>query len=98
MELDRLFSFHENSLRGVPKLRRSLYPQIDWKQPAICLWGGGGVGKTTLLQQYLLEKYPDVKKVLYTSADNIYVASLGLFATAEEYFPYGGELLLIDEV
>jgi len=98
MDLDQLFAFHENSLKKVPLTRRYLYSRLDWTQRAICLWGARGVGKTTLLQQYFLEKYNDVEKGLYISADNIQVASLGLFSIAEEYFKYGGELLMIDEV
>jgi predicted AAA+ superfamily ATPase len=77
---------------------RYLLDQINWKAQALCLIGGRGVGKTTLMCQYLLQHYKDVSEALYFSADNIFVASHGLFAIAEEYFKFGGKAVFIDEV
>ena len=97
--LEKLISLHQEVMSTTPANRqRYLLNQINWKAQAICLIGGRGVGKTTLLCQYLLQQYKDVSEALYFSADNVYVASTGLFAIAEEYFKFGGEALFIDEV
>ena len=37
-------------------------------------------------------------KNVYISADNVEVSAGGLFRTAKEYFQYGGEALIIDEI
>jgi predicted AAA+ superfamily ATPase len=39
-----------------------------------------------------------VEKCLYISADNVEVAALGLFPIAKEYFQYGGDALIVDEI
>ncbi len=97
--LDQLFPIHSHAVRGVPQnIRRYLYNQIRWSSKTLCLSGARGVGKTTLLIQHYFEAYKNVEKCLYVSADNIHVASTGLFAIAQEYFKYGGEAIIIDEV
>lgn len=97
--LEKLIALHQEVISTTPaNIQRYLLDQINWEAQAICLVGGRGVGKTTLMCQYLLQYYQDVSEALYFSADNIYVASHGLFAIAEEYFKYGGKALFIDEV
>lgn len=96
--LEKLFSFHQEVMSSLPRIERYLLDEINWKEQAICLIGSRGVGKTTLMCQYLSKRYKDVSQALYFSADNILVAAHGLFAIAEEYFKYGGSALFIDEV
>lgn len=97
--LDEIISIHEEVVNSISrKHQRYLYHQINWDQQAICLLGSRGVGKTTLMCQYLLEKYGSSEYALYISADNVFVLSKGLFATAMEYFRYGGQALFIDEI
>lgn len=57
-----------------------------------------GVGKTTLMLQYLAEKYPRPEKGLYVTADHPYFYNTTLLDLASEWYSHGGELLLIDEV
>ena len=97
--LEELFYIHKKTVDGVPlTFKRYLYEKIDWDSSPLCVTGARGVGKTTMLIQYYHEKYGDVEKCLYVSADNIEVSALGLFKVAKEYFKYGGEALIIDEV
>lgn len=99
MDLQPLFTIHQNTLQNVPRgHKRYLYDQISWKSQALCLSGARGVGKTTLLHQHYLQTFGSVEKCLYLSADHVQVVSMGLFAIAQEYFKYGGEALIIDEV
>lgn len=97
--LDSLFAIHQNVMRQLPlEWKRYLYPQIKWSTQALCLTGARGVGKTTLLLQHYHDRYNSVEKCLYLSADNILVIAEGLFNIAQEYFQYGGEALIIDEI
>lgn len=96
---DELFYIHRKSVEGVPvKFRRYLYDSIDWDSPHICITGYRGTGKTTLLLQHYVEKYNDVEKCLYVSADNVVVSAFGLFNIASEYFKLGGAAIIIDEI
>lgn len=78
--------------------RRYLLSKINWKNSLIGITGARGVGKTTLLLQYYLDYFGDVRDCLYFSADNINVINSGLYNLAEEFFKLGGKTLLIDEV
>jgi uncharacterized protein len=97
--LDEIFYIHAKTVENVPvAFKRYLYDKIDWASGRVCVTGARGVGKTTMLIQHYHEKYGDVEKCLYVSADNIEICAMGLFNTASEYFKYGGRALIIDEV
>lgn len=97
--LDDLISIHREVIGHTPDLtHRYLFKQINWDAKSICVFGDRGVGKTTLLCQALITRYKSVENALYFSADNIHVASLGMFSIAKEYFALGGKALFIDEV
>ena len=97
--LEELFYIHRKVVEGVPlDFKRSLFTVIDWGSPPLCIFGPRGTGKTTMLLQHYHEKYHDVEKCLYISADNVEISALGLFKIAKEYFKYGGQALIIDEI
>jgi len=97
--LEELFFIHKKITEDTPlDFKRYLYNQIDWKAQAVCVMGPRGVGKTTLLLQHYHEIYHNVEKCLYVSADNVEVSVFGLFQIAKEYFQYGGDALIIDEI
>ena len=81
----------------VPEYKRFLFSKIDFEERLIGVLGSRGVGKTTILLQYLHEIYKD-KKTLYIMADHPIVAKLGLFDIADEFQKKGGEILIIDEI
>jgi len=81
----------------VPQYRRFLFDKIDFNERLIGILGSRGVGKTTLLLQYLHTIFK-AKKTLYIMADHPAVAELGLFAIADEFQKKGGEVLIIDEI
>jgi len=97
--LEKPFAIHNNTVKNTPReFKRYLYAGIDWKSDAICVTGARGTGKTTMLLQYYHEHYGDVEKCLYISADNVEAAGEGLFNLASEYFNFGGQALIIDEI
>lgn len=97
--LEELYYIHNKVISGTPlAFKRYLFEDIDWDAQCICVTGGRGVGKTTLLLQHYHERYDDVESCLYLSADNVEVSAMGLFRTAKEYFSYGGKALIIDEI
>ena len=81
----------------VPDYKRFLFSEIDFNERLIGILGSRGVGKTTILLQYLHKVYKD-KKTLYIMADHPIVVQLGLFTIADEFQKKGGELLIIDEI
>ena len=62
----------------------------------IALIGSRGVGKTTLLLQYLQQYSSD--EALYFSADDLTIANFGIISIVEEFYALGGRVVVIDEV
>ncbi len=81
----------------VPKYKRFLYNEIDFKERFIGIIGARGAGKTTLLLQYLKED-TNANETLYIIGDHPLVASEGLFAIADAFQKVGGKVLIIDEI
>jgi predicted AAA+ superfamily ATPase len=59
--------------------------------------GQRGVGKTTLLLQYL-KKHFKVHEFLYFSADDVYITDTKLYDIADEFSRLDGKVLVIDEI
>ena len=64
----------------------------------IAIFGARGVGKTTLLFQYLKELQNNNKKALYISMDYPFLVGVDLLDIVENFIDDGGEYLLLDEV
>ena len=77
---------------------RELMQQINWDQRLISIRGARGVGKTTLMLQYLKLNGCDCKRSLYISMDSVYFATHTLLEFVEWFYQLGGKQLLIDEV
>ncbi len=77
---------------------RSFINSIDWSNRFIGIKGSRGIGKTTLILQYLKMNYKTGNKVLYVSLDDLYFAENSLYSLADNFHKKGGELLAIDEV
>ncbi len=97
--LNELFHIHNRNIAAVSTtFKRYLYQQINWDNRLVIITGARGTGKTTMVLQHFLERYNDIKKCLYISADNPLVLKEGLYNTGVEYFKYYGDCLIIDEV
>jgi len=60
--------------------------------------GFRGVGKTTVLLQYIKKHYGDSEKALYITLDDLYFTENKLINLAEDFISMGGQHLFIDEV
>lgn len=79
--------------------KRFLYNKIDFNQKLIGIIGPRGVGKTTLILQYLKEKYNKDETALYFLADNVLFKKGDLLNLAREfYLKHGGRLICVDEI
>ena len=98
--MESLFERHIEYLTDVPTVfERELMRIIDWDSRLILIRGPKGVGKSTLMQQYVLKHY-DVtdRHALYCSADTSYFATHTLIDTAASFVRQGGKHLFIDEI
>lgn len=78
---------------------RSLMDTINWDSRLIAIRGARGVGKTTLMLQYLKQNYADdSKSALYASLDSVYFTQHTLIELAEQFHLKGGRCLFLDEV
>jgi len=78
------------------KYTRNEFNFINSKERLIALIGPRGVGKTTLLLQFL-QQYT-IDEALYFTADDISIANFGIVAIVEEFYSLGGRVVVIDEV
>ena len=60
--------------------------------------GSRGVGKTTLMLQYLKQHYGHDDTALYISLDNIWFANHQLTTLVDDFVKRGGKHLFLDEV
>lgn len=77
---------------------RSIYHSINWNGRLIAIRGAKGVGKTTLMLQYIKMNGADAKRILYASLDSAYFTQHSLLDFAENFYKRGGEHLFLDEV
>lgn len=77
--------------------RRYIYNKINWDGRLVGIVGARGVGKTTLMLQYIKQNL-DTKSALYVNAEDFYFASHRLSDLADEFCKMGGKYLFVDEV
>ena len=78
---------------------RSIIHEINWKTRLIGIKGARGIGKTTLLLQYIkLNHSNELEKTLYISLDSIWFSNNSLVDLVESFIKKGGKYLFLDEV
>lgn len=90
--------FYEKYAQTNTKSIRGYADTIDWSNRLIGIKGSRGVGKTTLLLQYIKKNFKPDNKVLYVSLDHFWFAENKLYNLADNFYKRGGELLVLDEV
>lgn len=97
--MDVLYQYNNNILKNIDdKYFRFLINEIDWNQRLIAIKGARGVGKTTLLLQYLKFILNNRQESLYVTADHYWFYTHNLVETADAFYKDGGRYLFIDEV
>ena len=76
---------------------RYLYNDVNWNARMIAITGARGVGKSTMVLQYIKTQISDCK-VLYISADHTFFTTHTLVEVADDFSKEAGSLLVIDEV
>jgi len=84
-----------NSLEAIT-YRREAFKYINNKERMVGLIGSRGVGKTTLMLQYISQF--ESGEALYFSADDLLVLNYGIYDIVEEHYALGGRVVAIDEV
>ncbi|HMP99018.1 MAG TPA: AAA family ATPase [Cyclobacteriaceae bacterium] len=78
---------------------RGLMDEINWKARLIGIKGARGVGKTTLMLQYIkLHLQKEIESSLYVSLDNIWFGDNRLVDLVDTFVKHGGKYLFLDEV
>lgn len=96
--MDKLFSFFKHKLEDTStRYFRYKYHEIHWSGRVFGIVGPRGVGKSTMLLQYIKENL-DVAHSLYISADQLYFATHSLLEVADQFSKMNGKHLFIDEI
>ena len=103
MENATIETLYETSERIVKSAKtdftRYLYDKINWNNDLIGIKGARGVGKTTLMLQYIKQNFKnDSSKALYVSLDNLWFANHTLSQVVDYHYKNGGTHIFIDEI
>jgi predicted AAA+ superfamily ATPase len=97
--LENIVRFHAGIINDTPlSFTRYLYDKIDFNERLIGIVGQRGVGKSTLMLQYLKKNFINPEDGLYLSLDNPIVAGINLTLFTEDFVAKNGKLRILDEV
>lgn len=98
--MEVLFKKHKLLISQVSMdIVREMMNVINWEKPLVAVRGSRGVGKTTLIRQYIKKTYGvDAGDALYCVMDSMYFTSHSLLDLAEKFHLMGGKHLFLDEV
>ena len=98
--MENLFQYSASRINSVDtSFKRYLWDKINWNNRLIAITGARGVGKTTLLLQYIRENLNDKPdQVIYVSVDDLYFSKNSLVDFADEFIKRGGKFLFLDEI
>lgn len=97
--MEKLISNSQNKIKETSqKFHRYLFHEIDWDDRLVGITGARGVGKTTMLLQYIKQRYSMSPNALYITLDDLYFTKNSLFETVETLYLNGLKHIFIDEV
>ena len=98
--MESLFKKHKILVSQVnTNIVRKLMNDIKWEKQMVSIRGSRGVGKTTLMRQYIRQKYGvNAGEALYCVMDSMYFTNHSLLDVAERFHLMGGKHLFLDEV
>ena len=93
-----LIEFMEGQLKQISStFHRYMYDQVNWTSRMFGLVGPRGVGKSTMVLQYI-KQHRNQHRILYVAADHLYFSSHTLVDTVDAFVKEGGEQIFIDEI
>ncbi|MGF1638755.1 MAG: ATP-binding protein [Cyclobacteriaceae bacterium] len=96
--MELLYQKYEALLQNTTTdFKRYLYNKVSWDSRMVGIIGPRGVGKTTMILQYIKQNI-NSKKALYVSADDMYFGENKLLDLATAFYKSAGEHLFIDEI
>jgi len=98
--MEKLFKYSGTRIQAVDTgFRRYLWNDINWKNRLIVITGARGVGKTTLMLQYIKENLMDKPdEVIYISLDDLYFSKNSLVDFADGFVKRAGKYMFLDEI
>ena len=98
--METLFKKHRKLISQVTtNIIREAMNTIPWEKQLVAIRGSRGVGKTTLMRQYIKLNYGiQAGEALYCLMDSMYFTSHSLLDLAERFHLMGGKHLFLDEV
>ena len=100
MTMETLFKKHRKLISQVStNIIREVMNTIPWEKQLVAIRGSRGVGKTTLMRQYIKLNFGiQAGETLYCLMDSMYFTSHSLLDLAERFHLMGGKHLFLDEV
>lgn len=96
--MERLYELFNRKLNSTPTdFYRYMYHKIKWKGRSFGVVGPRGVGKSTMLLQYIKQNL-GTSDTLYVSADHLYFSEHRLVELADYFVKMGGKHLFVDEI
>ena len=98
--MEKLFKKHRILISQVSMdIVRETMHTIAWEKQLVAIRGSRGVGKTTLMRQYIRQTYGiNAGEALYCVLDSLYFTNHSLLDLAERFHMMGGRHLFLDEV
>ena len=98
--METLYNKHKILISNVSlRIVRDVMNKISWDKQLVGIRGSRGVGKTTLMRQYIRQKYGTrAGEALYCVMDSMYFTNHTLLDLAEHFHQMGGKHLFLDEV
>lgn len=98
--METLFTRHDLYIANTPvDIIRDIMDEIHWDSRLIAIVGARGVGKSTLIRQFIRKNYQAYdRSVLYCSLDSVYFSTHTLLDLVETFIMNGGKRLFFDEV
>jgi predicted AAA+ superfamily ATPase len=97
--MEQLFERYYRLLDSISMdFTRGYTQQINWNARMIGVIGARGIGKTTILLQYMKNNFRRDGSALYVSLDNIWFSENRLTDLADVFVKQGGQYLFLDEV
>lgn len=96
--MEKLFEYSNKLIKAADtSFLRYMYNEINWQSRMIGLIGPRGVGKTTLVLQYIKQNL-NPAETLYVTAEDFYFVDNRITELVDTFVKYGGKYLFIDEI